>query len=106
LLAVVAQAFLRQLPQWKMEFSAKSEDYDIDALADLLHKMKGSCHAIAAHGAAARFESAEHTVRHSPRDAWRDQSLTLLDLVAQVEKELRMLSANRDEHPGVTKPSA
>jgi HPt (histidine-containing phosphotransfer) domain-containing protein len=106
LLAVVARAFLRQLPQWKMEFSSSSDDYDIDALKDLLHKMKGSCHAIAAHGAATRFESAEQGIRQTPRHAWRDQSLALLDLVAQIEKELRMLSAERDEGASVTTPPA
>lgn len=89
-----------------MEFASRSEDYDTDALKDLLHKMKGSCHAIAAHGVATRFESAEQGIRQIPRHAWRDQSLALLDLVAQVEKELRMLSAERDEHVGVTTPPA
>lgn len=106
MLAVVARAFLRQLPQWKMEFASRSEDYDIAALKDLLHKMKGSCHAIAAHGAASRFELAEQGIQQIPHHAWRDQSVALLDLVAQVEKELRMLGAERDEHAGVTTPPA
>ncbi|WP_372827879.1 Hpt domain-containing protein [Polaromonas sp.] len=93
LLVRVAQAFLDQLPQWKAELSTQSAADDRDAIRDLLHKIKGSCYAMAAHGVASRFEAAERSLRHTPKTAWLRESDALLELLAQLEKELRIIVA-------------
>ena len=101
-LAVVSEAFLRSLPLWRADFCQATEAYEIDALANLLHKMKGSCYAVAAHGAAAQFELAEHDISNTNQDTWRRQSSILLDLIEQIEIELRaiIMATNRDSENG------
>jgi hypothetical protein len=47
-LPVVAAAFLRQLPQWRVDFAAALGERNLGHQLDLLHKIKGSCHAVAA----------------------------------------------------------
>ncbi len=84
----VAQAFLSQLPAWRADFSAAAADPA--ALSLLLHKMKGSCHAISASGAAQAFECAEMALQAQGRLAGSD---TLLSLLAEIETELRTLIA-------------
>lgn len=48
-LPVVAAAFLRQLPQWRVDFSAALATQDPGHQIELLHKIKGSCYAVAAY---------------------------------------------------------
>ena len=59
LLARLATAFLRQLPVWLAEFELHSQAGDKERVAKLLHKMKGSCHAVSATKVALEFEKAE-----------------------------------------------
>ena len=48
-LPVVAAAFLRQLPQWRVDFAAALVAGNSGYQIDLLHKIKGSCYAVAAY---------------------------------------------------------
>jgi hypothetical protein len=97
LLAIVSEAFLRQVPSWRTDFCKITETYDVDALADLLHKMKGSCYAISAHGVAAAFNLAERNIRNGNQKAWPRQSSILLDLMDQIELELRAIISGSSE---------
>lgn len=85
----VAQAFSRQLPAWRADFAAAAARPE--ELAPLLHKIKGSCHAISATGAAAAFEQAEQSLQAPGFDA---EALTqqLLALLVEIEAELQALS--------------
>ena len=48
-LPVVATGFLRQLPAWRVDFDAALAEENIAHQVDLLHKIKGSCYAVAAY---------------------------------------------------------
>lgn len=48
-LPMVAAAFLRQLPQWHLDFAAALAAQNHGLQGDLLHKIKGSCYAVAAY---------------------------------------------------------
>lgn len=89
----VAAAFLRQLPQWRSDFSEATQRHDTNALADLIHKMKGSCHALAAHDAAVQLEQAEQSVEHATAAAWPRQYNALLTLIQEIENELLSVMA-------------
>lgn len=93
LLALVGAAFIRQLPQWRADFCVQAEAHNSGTVASLLHKMKGSCYAVAAYGAADAFEQAEHTLQRSERDGWQLETSGLLDLLDQIEKELQLIVA-------------
>jgi HPt (histidine-containing phosphotransfer) domain-containing protein len=47
-LPMVAAAFLRQLPQWRIDLDAAIAAQDRGRQIDLLHKLKGSCQAVSA----------------------------------------------------------
>jgi HPt (histidine-containing phosphotransfer) domain-containing protein len=91
LLAKVAAAFLRQLEPWRRDFQSKSEAGETRAMAELLHKMKGSCYAISAHAAAAQFAASEHALQQGDVSAWESQREVVLDVLEQIEQELRAL---------------
>jgi HPt (histidine-containing phosphotransfer) domain-containing protein len=57
LMSRIALAFVGQLPEWRKKLVAAAQQPD--QLASLLHKMKGSCHAISATVAAETFAKAE-----------------------------------------------
>ena len=59
-LARLAHAFLGQLPGWLSDFEQHSLAGETAQVAKLLHKMKGSCHAVSATAVALEFEKAEH----------------------------------------------
>lgn len=80
----IARAFLSQSPQWRAEFAHAAPHHD--QRSALLHKMKGSCYAISATGAAQAFAQAE-AVLH----ATDDQTQHLLTLVSEIEAELLAL---------------
>jgi HPt (histidine-containing phosphotransfer) domain-containing protein len=92
LLGKVAAAFLRQLEPWRQAFAAKSAAGETRAMAELLHKMKGSCYAISAHEAAAQFAAAEHALQEGNAAAWAEQRTAVLDVLRQIEQELIALS--------------
>lgn len=97
LMARIALAFVGQLPQWRAEFAAAAPNRD--RLAAVLHKMKGSCHAISAPGAAEAFEQAELALQnqHSAEAGLQH----LLVLISEIEAELRVLI---DQQAPSTKP--
>jgi len=55
----VAAAYLGQLPAWRADFAEYSHTFDRRLLTALVHKMKGSCQAVAALGVAQEFAQAE-----------------------------------------------
>ena len=93
LLPLVGAAFLRQLPHWQTAFLAATESHDVAALVELLHKMKGSCHAIAAHDVARQFELAEQSIKHIVPVEWRMQKCALLKQIQQIKIELQTVIA-------------
>ena len=89
-LPLVASGFLQQLPQWYVEFaSAIAAQNKEDTLA-LLHKIKGSCYAVAAYGAVDVLKQAEKAY------ALGNPLVTseLLSRVASVATELRVIVAH------------
>lgn len=91
LLGVVAHSFIAELPMWRAEFVKEFDIYNVNALADLLHKMKGCCFTISAFGVADQFRFAEENLRISTRDEWQSWSLILLSLIDQLENELKQI---------------
>jgi HPt (histidine-containing phosphotransfer) domain-containing protein len=77
LLVRLGTVFLEQLPGWLSEFEQQMQVGDAERLARLLHKMKGSCHAICASGVAREFESAEQSLALAIESQKALQSSTL-----------------------------
>lgn len=95
LMARIALAFVEQLPQWRAELAAAATAPDRDRLSGLLHKMKGSCHAVSATAAAETFANAELAFRAI--DFKTEAPLQqLLALVSHIEAELRALIGQQD----------
>ena len=91
LLARLAAAFLRQLPVWLADFELHSQAGDAESVAKLLHKMKGSCHAVSATSVALEFEKAEHTLAASlPLN-----SALLLQLLQEMKEEFTLILAGQ-----------
>lgn len=87
----LAAAFLRQLPTWLSDFELHSQTGDTEQLAKLLHKMKGSCHAVSATGVALEFEKAEHTLAASmPCNGG-----LLLQLLQEMKDEFTLILADQ-----------
>lgn len=89
-LPVVAAAFLRQLPQWHLDFEAALAAQNCTHQIDLLHKIKGSCYAVAAYSTVEVINLAE--AAHA-----RGKPLAPSALIRQlslVEGELRAIVAN------------
>jgi HPt (histidine-containing phosphotransfer) domain-containing protein len=91
LLARLAAAFLRQLPVWLADFELHSQAGDTERVAKLLHKMKGSCHAVSATAVALEFEKAEHALGASL--PWNGDML--LQLLQEMKKEFTLILAGR-----------
>lgn len=89
LMTVVTQAFLRQLPLWRSDFCRQTEAHNVSALADLLHKMKGSCFAVAADDAAVQCGLAEASLKSISEEAWQSRASMLLNVLDEIEAELR-----------------
>lgn len=89
-LPVVAAAFLKQLPSWRIDFSAALEAEDQNLQLVLLHKMKGACQAVAARKTAEVIEDTEsaYTLRAAPN------LTSLLSHLDRVEAELRIIADN------------
>ncbi len=83
----IAQAFVDQLPGWRADFSAAAERPEL--LTPLLHKMKGSCHAISATEAAEVFEQAELSVQ-APGFKTGAQLHHVLVLLTEIEAQLQV----------------
>ena len=89
LLGRLAGAFLRQLPVWLSDFELHSQAGDNERVAKLLHKMKGSCHAVSATAVALEFEKAEHTLAASL--PWN--GALLLQLLDEMKDEFTLILA-------------
>ena len=89
-LPVVAAAFLRQLPEWRVEFAAALAAQNSGHQIDLLHKIKGSCYVVAAYHTIAVIDLVEAAhARGKPL-----APLRLLRHLEWVEAELRIIVAN------------
>lgn len=89
-LSLTAGVFLRQLPQWRSDLAAAVSVQDVGLQLDLLHKMKGSCYAVAAYKIGENINSAE--LAHA---AGTPLPLSLLlRHLERVETELRAILAN------------
>ena len=91
LLARLAAAFLRQLPVWLADFELHSQAGDTESVAKLLHKMKGSCHAVSATAVALEFEKAEQTLAASL--PWN--GALLLQLLQEMKQEFTLILAEQ-----------
>ncbi len=98
LLARLAQAYKGQLPGWLADFEQGLQAADSAQLARLLHKMKGSCHAISASAVALEFEKAEHTLAEASqqfqagqRTALQWSGAHLLQLLQEIEDEFKFI---------------
>ena len=91
LLARLATAFLRQLPVWLADFELHSQSGDTGSVAKLLHKMKGSCHAVSATAVALEFEKAEQTLAASL--PWN--GALLLQLLQEMKQEFTLILAEQ-----------
>ena len=89
-LPVVAAAFVKQLPAWRLDFAAALAAHDPRRQAELLHKIRGACHAVAACGAAEEIARAEAALAlGQPLVPAR-----LLARLERVEAELRLIAAS------------
>ncbi len=89
-LPAVALGFLRQLPQWHLDFEAALASHNAHAQEELLHKIKGACYAVAAYDTVEVVNQAE--AAHG-----RGEPLLPADLLAhlqRVEVELQAIVAN------------
>lgn len=89
-LPVVAAAFLRQLPQWRVDFAAALATQNLSQQLDLLHKIKGSCYAVAAYNTVQAVHEAE--VAHGLGQPFAPDDL--LAHLKRVETELHAIVAN------------
>jgi HPt (histidine-containing phosphotransfer) domain-containing protein len=91
LLARLAAAFLRQLPDWLADFERHSQAGDNERVGQLLHKMKGSCHAVSATAVALEFEKAEYILAASlPLNG-----ALLLQLLQEMKEEFTRIQAGQ-----------
>jgi len=89
-LPVVAAAFLRQLPQWRLDFETALREESLGHQVELLHKIKGSCYAVAAYNTIDEIILAEATYALGKPLA----PSRLLRHLEWVEAELRAIVAN------------
>ena len=108
LLSRLADAFIRQLEPWQADFAQGLLAGDVEGVGRLLHKMKGSCHAVSATAAAQAFEKAEQTLALAAqrRQSGLSNSLdwdgnALLVLLREIEAEFKLILAARpSQSPG------
>ena len=92
----VADAFLAQSSAWRTDFSLHTKVFDRMALAALVHKMKGSCQAVAAFGVAHEFELAERALPHMPLQEWPACAARLVLQLDFLEAEIRAIMRRDD----------
>ena len=102
LLSRLADAFIRQLEPWQADFAQGLLAGDVEGVGRLLHKMKGSCHAVSATAAAQAFEKAEQALALAAqrRQSGLSNSLdwdgnALLVLLREIEAEFKLILAAR-----------
>jgi HPt (histidine-containing phosphotransfer) domain-containing protein len=89
LLPWLAAAFLKQWPEWQARLQTCTEQQDLKALKNQLHRLRGSCAMLAAPLAVAAIERAERGIRDG--DAW--------GALGSVRVELDRLVAQLQTHP-------
>lgn len=92
----VAAAFLKQLSEWRADFAVHSNEFDRKSLTALVHKMKGSCQAVAALGVAQDFAQAEQALPTMQAQDWPACHAKLVSQLGQLEAEIRAIMARVD----------
>jgi hypothetical protein len=92
----VATAFLGQLAVWRADFDHHAIDFDRRSLTAAVHKMKGSCQAVAALSLAHEFEQAERALTHMQAQDWPACHARLVSQLALLEVEIRAIMARVD----------
>lgn len=87
----VAEAFLGQITAWRADFDRRTLDFDRKLLAASVHRMKGSCQAIAALGLANEFDQAESALPHMQAPDWPACHARLVSQLALLEAEIRTI---------------
>jgi len=108
LLCRLADVFIRQLEPWQTDFAQRLQAGDAVGLGKLLHKMKGSCHAVSATVAAQAFEKAEQTLALAAQRQQTGSSNSLewngnelLVTLSEIEAEFKRIVAAQSSHsPG------
>ena len=108
LLCRLADVFIRQLEPWQTDFAQRLQAGDAVGLGKLLHKMKGSCHAVSATAAAQAFEKAEQTLALAAQRQQTGSSNSLewngnelLATLSEIEAEFKRIVAAQSSHwPG------
>ncbi|MCF8152637.1 MAG: Hpt domain-containing protein [Rhodoferax sp.] len=108
LLSRLADAFIRQLAPWQTDFAQSLQAGDAEGVGKLLHKMKGSCHAVSATAAALAFEKAEQTLALAAQRQQTGSSKSLdwngnelLVTLSEIEAEFKRIVAAQSSHsPG------
>jgi len=108
LLCRLADVFIRQLEPWQTDFAQRLQAGDAVGLGKLLHKMKGSCHAVSATVAAQAFEKAEQTLALAAQRQQTGSSKSLewngkelLVTLSEIEAEFKRIVAAQSSHsPG------
>jgi HPt (histidine-containing phosphotransfer) domain-containing protein len=104
----LADVFIRQLEPWQTDFAQRLQAGDAVGLGKLLHKMKGSCHAVSATVAAQVFEKAEQTLALAAQRQQTGSSKSLewngnelLVTLSEIEAEFKRIVAAQSSHsPG------
>lgn len=92
----VASAFLGQLTAWRADFTFHSNAFDRRSLTALVHKMKGSCQAVAALGVAQEFDQVEQLLPHMPAQDWPACHARLVSQLVLLEAEIRNIMLRVD----------
>ncbi len=94
LMCIVAVSFLAEVPAWRKELIKETDDFNLNNLADLFHKIKGSCFTISAFAAANQFSLAEESLKNGNHENCKIWLLILLQCIDQIEYELNTIIAN------------
>lgn len=97
ILAAVGQAFLIQLVPWRLAMEKHTERFDATELINLVHRMKGSCHVLAAPVAAAEFEAAEQRLKVMNAVNWRPDYQRLQALTQEIEADLQQVMLSQTQ---------
>lgn len=89
ILAAVGKVFLVQLVPWRLALQEHTARFDVLELTNLVHRMKGSCHVVAAMAAATAFEQAENGLKQMNAESWRPNCHRLLALTEEIEADLQ-----------------
>lgn len=92
----VAAAFLGQLAAWRVDFDHHAVDFDRRSLTAAVHKMKGSCQAVAALGLAHEFEQVERALPHMQAQEWPALHAKLVSQLVLLEAEIRTIMTRVD----------